>query len=216
MKARGPLSAAIMYGCVFHKSMEYALTGKSYSVQKFMDEFLHNIDITQNNWDGRIMYRPEDPMPNDMVSWMEQAISMCLSYRKTKPQMVELSLSHEYPELCILAGRIDALWDGKIVDFKLAGKFYKPDPLQAACYTILNGGPGSFEFVVIRKESVPRLEVVPIPQVKSRAYLDWVVNEIIIPGAKAVFEGPYPANPGTPLCSKMFCSFYELCAGRVR
>ncbi len=206
-------NAALVYGSVFHSALAESLGGQPLNVWKHIAPYLDG-SAKESNWNGKIDYSAKDEQPASMIPWLEEAAKLILA-RDTRPQATELKLVREFPDFR-LTGIIDALWGGHLVDFKLVGRYYKPDLLQAAVYAILNGGVSSFQFYAVYKEKLPRLDVLPVKQTKNKAYLSWVVDNVLTPAAKSMQSGHCPANPSHQFCSEAFCQYWAMCVGGLK
>ena len=204
-------SASLIYGSAFHELLARRFRGEQVSVKDVLSSYLTGKPKeSENNWDGKVVYGSKDWRPDVMEIWMQDAANLVLSL-PTKPQAVEMKLTRDFGDFT-LTGVIDTLWGGKLVDFKLtASRFFRADVLQAACYALLNGGPSQFQFFVFHRDKTPRLEPINVKETQDQQYLDWVVNRIIRPTAKAIKAGNFPANPSHNLCSQDYCSYWAIC-----
>lgn len=204
-------SAALIYGAAFHELLAKSLTGQPVTAKQVLAPYLTGKPKEgENNWNGRIVYGDKDWRPDVMEIWMQDAVSLVLSLL-TKPQAVEMKLTRNLGDIT-LTGVIDALWGGKLIDFKFtASRAFKPDLLQATCYALLNGGPSIFQFLVFHRDKTPRLETINVKETLDQQYLDWTVNRVIRPTAKAIEAGNFPANRGHSLCSQNYCSYWDSC-----
>lgn len=211
---RSPKSAALVYGSIFHKVLAARLSGKTLSVADAYKPFANKEALlSEKDWNGDITFNRNDWDVETMTFWMEEAVKL-ITNLGTRPQAVELMLSRPFVSERTsfnLRGVVDAFWSGKLIDFKLAGKSYKVDTLQAACYALLNGGPSSFYFYVVYKEKYPRLDVQEIKEAKDQKYLDWVLRRVLEPTAEAIEKKVFPANPSYQFCDERWCSYYSLC-----
>ncbi len=213
-----PKTAALVYGSVFHKALALALKGKQYNINDLMTPYLTGNAPDEKDWNGILTFGDNDWPVEVMTSWMQDAIKLVLDM-PSRPQSTELMLSRgiKMPDGLTfnLRGVVDALWNGVLIDFKLAGRFYKVDTFQAACYAILNGGPSRFKFYVVFKEKTPRLEVQLVKEVLDQSYLDWSLDRVIAPVARSIQNGIFPANPSYQFCSKHFCPYWAICKETV-
>lgn len=204
-------SAALVYGSVFHKVLAARLMGKEADAYTELKKY-DGIDLSdEKDWNGEITFGKNDWDTSTMSWWMESAVNEVLKI-PTRPNATELKLTRKF-DTFVLNGVVDALWSGSLVDFKLAGKYYKVDMLQAACYALLNGGPTDFNFLVLYKEKIPRLDIQVIKLAKSQKYLEWVLDSVLRPTAKAIENGIFPCNPSYQWCDQKYCSYWSICRG---
>ncbi len=207
-----PKSAPMVYGSIFHKTIASHFSGKPVTAMQLMKPYLAGNVPSEKGWDGTIEFGPKDWPVDIMMPWIDNAV--VLIAQTGTPQAHELYLRRDFADFT-LSGVIDALWNGILVDFKLAGYSYQVDTLQAACYAILSGGPSQFRFYVVHKEKTPRLEIQDVPEAQNAKYLEWVIKRVIEPTAKAIAGGIFPANPSYRWCDPKWCSFWKSCQGEI-
>mgnify|MGYP001578079121 CR=1 FL=1 len=205
-------TGALVYGSAFHEILSKSFKGQKPNVQSIVESYFKGVKKDDDDWNGIVKMGERDWPVDVMSSWMEEAVGLILAH-PTRPQSTELTITKKFPNFT-LKGVIDAFWDGYVVDFKLAGKFYKTDPLQAACYSLLSGGPTKFKFIVVYKEKIPRLEVIDVPQAQDPYYLNWVIDRVLTPVAKAIESGNFPANPTYQFCTNEWCPYWTPCRGK--
>ena len=205
-----PKSAPLVYGSIFHKSLASHFVGKPKKAAELMQPYLDGKVPEEKSWNGILEFGPKDWPVDIMMPWIDNAVDIIVS--TGKPQASELYLKREFPGF-VFSGVIDALWNGILVDFKLAGYSYKVDTLQAACYAILSGGPSQFRFYVVHKEKIPRLDIQDVLETQNQKYLDWVTKRVLEPTAKAIEHGVFPANPSYQFCDERWCSYWKICKG---
>ena len=205
-----PKSAPMVYGSIFHKAIASHFSGKPISATQLIKPYLAGDVPSEKGWDDTIEFGPKDWPVDVMMPWIDNAV--VLIAQTGTPQAHELFLKRDFADFT-LSGMVDGLWNGIIIDFKLAGYSYQVDILQAACYAILSGGPSQFRFYVVHKEKIPRLEIQDVPETQDQKYLDWILKRVIAPTAKAISNNVFPANPSYKWCSKQYCSCWQICKG---
>jgi CRISPR/Cas system-associated exonuclease Cas4 (RecB family) len=204
-KIKTPKSAAMIYGSVFHKLLSQRLMGEIVTAEQAFTDVVNS----EKDWDGKIQYGQNDSQPDVMLPWIDEAATLIMR-SGIKPQATELMLKRQFPNFT-LVGVIDAFNNGTLIDFKLSGKYYKSDSVQAACYAILNGGASTFKFYVVYKEKMPRLEIQDIKETRNQRYLDWVLRRVIEPTARAIEAGIFPASPSYQWCDSKYCAYFAKC-----
>lgn len=172
-----------------------------------------NRTASQKNWNGEF---------TDASGVLEKAQALDLLKKyigsqkdKPDPKLVELSLSKDLGDDIWLTGRIDALWHGKIIDWKLTSSPGYLSPIQAIIYAILNGGPSEFEYHALVKARNPYLDIIPIPETEKQENLDRIIDYHIKPIARMIQSGTFYNNPTSNLCSERYCGYWKGCKARL-
>lgn len=141
---------------------------------------------------------------------------------KPDPSLVELYLTRELGDDILLTGRIDALLEGRIIDWKFTGSPKYLSPIQAIIYAILNGGPAEFDYHALIKARNPYCDVIPVEQTRNIDNLNIVIQYIVKPIAKQIesaIADPtlWQARPQDYLCQeRRMCGYWKDCEGRWR
>lgn len=214
---KSPITVPMALGSIFHWAVTETVKGKKprnavlEAIAKIEDgePLSFNPFHKENTWDGTLIMTPWDDKPRELAGWLTKAVEIVADALDNKAIM-ETPLTKEFQSFT-LVGVIDAIWYGRIIDFKLVSRSYRPGRLQAACYALLNGGPTQFEFWVVRKGAMPELTSIPVPDVKDQGFLDRVLADVLVPIAKMIDEGYFPANPDHFLCQERYCVYFRDC-----
>lgn len=168
-----------------------------------------------SDWNGEFT----DPDPTGAIVQKAQIKDLLKKYingmiGKPDGKLVELPLSKDLGNGVILSGRVDALWDGVIVDWKFISSPKYLSPIQAIIYAVLNGGPSEFRYDAMVKARNPYWESIPIPETKKQENLDRAIEHVIKPVARVIESGVFYARPDEFLCKKQYCGYWKECEGR--
>lgn len=167
-----------------------------------------------SNWDGKFTD------PSDMLIENAYAKELLDKYTSTapKPDAVEVQLTTEIEEGLILTGRVDAMFGGMLVDWKMTtprnAKYL--GPLQPIIYAILNRGTCEFRWHVMYKARSPYWEEIRVTETTEQDRLDRVIETIIKPVAKGLQYEVFPANPTHTLCNERYCGYWDICKGKLK
>ena len=217
-----PKSSAMLYGSAWHEVLEKSFKNEPVDIEKIVKSYFTGVpSLGDIGWDGTVTVGKKDWSVESTAEWMKDAVKLILG-SGIHPHMSELRLEKQFPSFK-LRGIIDAFIGNGIVDFKLTGGYYDPykkrnvydvDKTQAICYSLLSGGPTPFSFVVMFKEQVPRLEIIPVPEAEDKKYIDFVVSDILVLVARGIEQKVFPANPGYKFCDERWCPYWAYCIGR--
>lgn len=230
---KGPMSAALVYGSIFHLALEKVATSTNLKsdVHELMMAYMRGIDPKTrpfidddekpSSWDGSISYSKYDMRPDVFESWIVDAVNVVAQALSKEGGGVipELALTRKFQVNdmeFVLRGVVDnILPNGTVIDYKLISPRWEPSSLQGACYALLMGGPVSFEFWTVVKEGIPQLKRVNVAEANNSAYLDFVVQNVLLPTAKSIEAGLFPANVASKLCSQQYCQYFSECVGKA-
>lgn len=211
-----PLSWALAYGDILHHTLSHGwVLGEDWKeVFLAREAEWQNRTVSQSHWDGTFTDVDRATLTRiKTLDLLDKYITL-MGDDKPDPKLVEMSLTKELGDSVVLTGRVDAMWGGKIVDWKLTTDPRWLNPLQLLIYAILSGGACESEFHCFIKARHPHVEIIDVPQTRDQDNLDIAVNHIIKPIAKMIEAETFYSDPSSNLCKEAYCSYWEHCQGR--
>ena len=217
-----PLPADLAIG----SSVHHALAGYIRSdddplelLERRWERYLSGDRELETHWTGELSFRRRSA--KQLLETARDAILAYIPFLDEvlsdgTPEGIELHLEAPLSDRVILHGFIDLLLPDRIIDFKFASRRFRPNELQAACYSLLvaeNLGARPFEFHVLLKEQPSAVRVKPIPLDTSR--LEFYKTFVLKPAAEILSGSFFPANPSFVFCSESFCPYWSYCIGSV-